>query len=544
MIFLSDPIPQSLVMSGTTTNLDSIKVQPKTTSIEVDILKGYSKGESNGNVNKNSAHLNEIQNCTGNSEVNDAVKIVCIEDQRSGTADLAEGESLKTDVEIQTNQDPPQKLQIDGNVGLSKNVDPEMQEIVANIQERLQSSLHLDQNCEEENIDGKKLLQNVQRNGDVALPPKNETDVTAATNFQDTHEDSLCHDEKENELKTDHKPSFPFSASEENSSVDKDSLIKLQAGSHTEHSGHSYKTTNDLVNEACERHDTQPSNKNETVYCKLARSSPYEANASGSQSEGESSLKSSCESEESSDGLDFDGYDTSKRASGAGHFLPPVEEFEKDFEEYLANVSNVQDNFVENLPHSSELSDDDLDDDSIHSEHRLHCINIQDDDYDGTPPEAYVVAQHPNTLLDVYQMSHQDSSVGYYNGQCLEVQNQTDNLICDADYHENFLSEGSWNDHHPYTGFWDGHHSFNNSSYCNYYSDQGYSPYYGHYAANWPTNTQGQVGSASSQQCVGQFYGDIGSYQEHQWNTSWYNAYQRQTSCIRQFVSFSRSARL
>ncbi|KAL9959457.1 hypothetical protein ACROYT_G032783 [Oculina patagonica] len=551
---LPDPIPQSLCTSGTPAELDSTKVQPKTTSIEVDILKGDSKRESNGNVNQTSAHLNAIQNCTGNSEeVNDTGEIVCMEDQRSGTADVAEEEYPKADVEFLSNKELPKKLLMEGNAGPPKNADSEMQEIVANIQERLQTSLHLGQNCEEENINGKKVLQNVGRNCDVTVsqPQKNETDVIAAPNFKDTHEDSLCHDVKENELKTDHKPSLLFAASEESSSVHKDSLCRLHAGPHSE-STHSFKeTTNDLVNEACERrHDTQPSNKDKTVDHKLATTSADEANSSGSQSEDESTSDSSSESEESSAGLDFDGHDTSERATGTGHFLPPVEEFEKDFEEFLANVSNVQDNFVENLPHTSELSDDDLvDDDSVHSERRSHCINTKDDDFDGTPTETYVVSQHPNTFHDTYyQISHQDRSIGYYNGQCNEGQNQTDNLICDADYHDNIFFDGSWDNHHLYNGFWDGYYLLNNNPYCNYYSDQGYnnyySPYHGNYAANWPTNTQGQADSVSSQQCVGQFYGDIGSYQEYQWNTSWYNAYQRQTSCIRQFVSFSRSSRL
>ena len=463
-------------------------------------------------------------------EVNDGGEVVCIGDQRSGTADLAEGELQKTDFKILSNQLPQQEKQTEGNKVLLKTADSEMEEIVANIQEKLQTSLNLDQSCEEENINGKEALQNAHRNHDVTLCQRNETDITAATNFQVT-----------NELKTDHQPSFPFAPSEENSSVDKDILSSiLQAGSYSQ-SRYSHKKAMDGQKQASGGKDWSGQNsKDEAVDHKLAKSCADEVNSDGSQSEEESTFGSISESEESSDDLEFDGHGTTERESGTTHFLPSVEEFEKDFEEYLENVSNIQGNFIENLPHSGGLSDD-SEHDSIHPENILRCLNIEDGD--GTPTQACLVSQRHNTLLDTYyQVSHQDSSSAYYNGQWIEVQNQTDDSIWDSHYRENNFSEGSQNNHHPCTAFCNGCYWSNNNYYDNH--NQGYNnsflPYHGNYGANWPANTQRQGDSTSSQQYMGQFYGS----EEYQWNASWYNAYQRQTRCIRQFASFSRSARL
>lgn len=473
-------------------------------------------------------------------------EIICIGDQRSGNGDQAEKESIKTDVKILPNQLPPQEVQMEGDAAQSTNAESE--EILANIQERLQTSLCLDQqNCKEENIYGKKVVHTGQRNCNVSQFQRNDTDFTAAEIFQDKCEVSICHDVKESELKTDHQPPSQLASSAENSSQVNASLSKLQVDlkrfSHF-NSRSSHKETANGLNKASERRDcTKPSSKEETVDRTLAKLSEDEGNSPGSQSEEDNSVDSN-ESEEGSDadGLEFDKRDTSERASEQGHFLPSVEEFEKDFEEYLENVSNVLDNSIEKLPHPSEFSDDG----SIHSEYKLHS-DFKDDSYDGTLPDAYVVSQQFDTLPETcYQMLHQDSCAGYCNLQCVQVQNQTD--LCHSAYHENILSEGGWNYPYPYTCFCDGCYSFSNHNYShNNYHDQSYNNYsrfHGNHAANWPANAQRHPESASSQQCLDDFYGDTGSYQDDQWNTSWYNAYQRQTNCIRQFLSFSRSARL
>lgn len=530
-------------------------MQPRTPAIEVDILK-----ESEGGMTQNSSHLNKHQNSTTNSEetLDDASKIVCIEDQRSCTTDLTELGSL-TDAKILPNPEPQQTLQITCDAVLSK--DTNMEEVISNIQQRL----HLDQNCEDENINGKQ-LENVQRNSDVSQPQRNETEDVMAENLQEICEVLLCHDLKESEVKADHKQSSQFASSEENSSLVKDSVSKLQVdlklGSHSKSSSSHKETTNFLVlNTASEDRDcARPGNKDETFDHQLANPSADEANSSESLSEEEDTFDSSNESEESSDGLEFDVHDTTSEpgASGAGHFLPPVDEFERDFEEYLDHVSNLKHdsnllaNSVESLPHPSELSEDDLDDDGAHA---LQCT--EGDDHDRTTAEAYVVSQHLNTFHGASnELLHQDGSIGYYDGQYSEAQNPTDNSH--TYHHENSLSEGDWNYHHdPSTDFYNECYWLNNNNYNNYnqdnyynyyhnYHDQGYySPNHVNYGTNWPADVQRQADSGSSQQYVGQSYGDVRErYQDYQWNTSWYNAYQRQTSCIRQFVSFSRSVRL
>ena len=139
-----------------------------------------------------------------------------------------------------------------------------------------------------------------------------------------------------------------------------------------------------------------------------------------------------------------------------------------------------------------------------------------------------------------HQMLHQDSyRTGYCSEQNVQGPHQT-NLYFEA-FHDNILPEGGWNSLYPcdQCDWFSNHNYYHDQSYNNYYS-----PFYGHHVANWWANAPRHPDSASSQQCPGQFYGDIGSYQDYQWNMSWYNAYQRQTSCIRQFVSFSRSARM
>lgn len=551
MVFLSDPIPQSLGTSGSPNELDSKPVQTRPTSVEVevDILKGDSTQELDDLMDKNNSHENEIQHSTRNCDdtVDAANETVCVEDGGSDDGDLREQESLKTDAEVMINKGSLQNLETESDKHVCVNTETE--DVVANIGERLQRCLHINQNGERESISEKQVDR---RNCEITV---NQPQTSAAeTDLQDTCEVSSSNDLKDSESKTDHKPSFKFAAFENSSVSLEESLSILQVGSHSD-SRHSCikQTTNDPVNEGIGvRHNTLPSKKGKTADQKLFKCTlADEANSSESQSENERTSDSDGESEDSSGGLNLDEHDNTDRASSIGDSLPPVEEFNRDFEEYLQNVSNdlpVLGNSVENLSHSSELSDD-TDDDGIHSEDALYCINVKDDDYDRTPSEAYVATQYCNTLPDTYYRTpHQDSNIGYFNGQHINAQNQTDNSTSGTDHQENILSERSWNYHeYPHTSFWDGYNWLNNNNYYNYYSDQGYNnfpSYHGNYATNWQAYAQGQGDTAIAQQYVGQYYGDTASYQEYQWNASWYNAYHRQTSRIMQFVSFSRSARL
>lgn len=513
-------------------------MQARTASIEVDILKCNSMRESEGNIRLSSSQFDKNQFTSRNLEeaVDADSETTCIGDQRGSNGHQADKESIKTNVEILLNQLPPQEAKMEDDAVPSP--DTEGEEIVANIEKKLQTSLCLvQQNCKDENISGLKSVGHTeQRNCDllVSQSQRNETHFTAAS----IYEASKCHDVKGNELKTDHKPPSHLASSAENSSHANANLNKLQVDLGGFDSRNSHKEAANVLNKASERGDcTLSSNKEETVDCKLAKSCEDEGNSSSSHSEEDSCIDSS-KSDKGSDGLEFDKHETSESASEQDHFLPSVEQFEEDFEEYLENVSNVLDNYIEKIPHTREFSADG----GIYSEYKLHS-DFKDDSYNETPTDGYLASQQFSSFPDTcHQMSHQDSySTGYQIEQSVQAQIQTD--LRYSGYHDNIYSEGGWNSLNPCTGFYCQCDWFSTH---NYYHDQSYNTYssfLGNHAANWQVNAQRHPDSASSQQCLGDFYGDISSYQDHQWNTSWYNAYQRQTGCIRQFVSFSRSAR-
>ena len=520
--------------------------QPQATSVEVDILKDdYQKQSEVVSVNPDSSCVNQSQHSTESAEkvLGGFDKIVCIEDQSSCVADnLTEKESLH-----KREQQTVEKFQIEPDVSPSN--DSEMEEMMNNIQERLQTSLHLDQNRVEENIN-RKQLQGVQITCHASELQINESDAAGAVNFQATCEVSSCNDLKESEAKTDHKQSAPFNSSEENSSVAKDSVGKLQVNgnlsSHQE-SRHSDETTDELniASKESASHCTTQGNRSEPVSGNslVISSESDEENSPGTQSSDENFSDSSSDGEENSNNLKFD---TSEEEHGQNsvHFLPSVDEFEKDFEMYLEHVSgnSLEDNAVKNCPQPSKLLNDVVDDNGINS------CDTEDDDYNGT---TYAVTEKYNTVPDERYQIFQDGTHGYYsyyNGQFTEAQNET--ATGNFGFQENSLSEGHWDHHYPSTDFHDECCQFDNNYFSHYYNssyyyDQGYfMPHNGHHGVTWAADVQQQADSASSQQCMGQFCDNPGSYQVYQWNTSWYNAYQRQTSCIRQFVSFSRSVKL
>lgn len=530
---LSDPIPQSLGTAGNSTALDCTSVQARTASIEVDILKCNSMRDSEENTNLTSSHFDKNQNSasTNLTELVDADReIICIGDERSDNGDQADKESIKNEVEILIpSQLPPQEVNMESVAILTS--DAEREEEISNIGERFQTSLCLHQkNCKDENICEKSVDHTGQKNNSASQTQRNEAYFTATLIVCDA---SNCHDGKEKESKTEHRPPSQPGSSAENSSEVNDSLSKLQVHfSQFDPSLSYHKEETNVLDRASKQSDCT---KEETVDCKLAKSSEDERNSLDSQPE-ESNSNESNESDESSDSSEFAECENSERAIEQDHFLPSVEQFEEDFKEYLESVSNVVDNSIEKLPQPGELSDDH----GIYSEHKLHS-DFKDDGYDETPKDVHVASQqfdtHPDTC---HQMLHQDSyRTGYCREQNVQGPHQTD-LYYEA-FHDNILPEGGWNSLYPcdQCNWFSNHNYYHDQSYNNYYS-----PFYGHHVANWWANAPRHPDSASSQQCPGQFYGDIGSYQDYQWNMSWYNAYQRQTSCIRQFVSFSRSARM
>ena len=526
--------------AGNATDLDCASVQARTASVEVDILKCNSMRDSEENVNLTSSHFDKNQNSASTrfTESLDADRdIICVGDERSDNGDQAGKESIKNDVEILIpNQLPLQEVNMESVALLTS--DTEREEI-SNIEERLQTSLCLhQQNYKDENVCERSVDHTGQKNHSVSQTQRNKAYFTAASIVCDA---SICHDGKEKESKTEHRSPAQLGSSAENSSGANASLSTLQVD--LEHFSQfdpqsCHKEETNVLNRASKQSDCiKPSSKEETVDGKLAKPSEDERNSSGLQSEENNSIESN-ESDESSDSLEFDKCETSDRASEQDHFLPSVEQFEEDFKEYLENVSNVVDNSIEELPQASELADDG----GIYSEHKL-LSDFKDDGYhhDETPRDAHAASRQFDTHPDTYhQMLHQDSySTGYCIEQNVQGLHQTD-LYYSA-FHDNMLPEGGWNSlHHCDQCDWFSNHNFyRDQSYNSYYS-----PFYGHHVANWWANAPRHPDSASSQQCPSQFYGDIGSYQDYQWNMSWYNAYQRQTSRIRQFVSFSRSARM
>lgn len=525
--------------TGTPNDLSGTSVEERTASIEVDILKCNSMRESEGNIRLTSSQFDKSQFTSRNLEeaVDANSETTCVGDQRGRNGHQADKESIKTNVEILPNQLPPQEAKMEGDALLFPDIEGE--EIIATIEKRLQTSLCLaQQNCKDENISGLKSVGHTeQRNCDllVSQSQRNETHFTTAS----IYEASKCHDVKGKELKTDHKPPSHLASSAENYSHANANLNKLQVDLDGFNSRNSHKEATNVLNKASERSDcTLSSNKEETVDCKLAKSCEEEGNSSGLQSEEESCVDSS-KGDEGSDGLEFDKHETSGSASEQDHFLPSVEQFEEDFEEYLENVSNVLDNSIEKIPHTREFSADG----GIYSEYKLHS-DFKDDSYNETPTDGYLASQKFSSFPDTCpQMSHQDScSTGYRIEQCVQAQNQSD--LCYSAYQDNICSEGGWNSLDPCTGFYCQCDWFSTHNYYHDQSYNNYSSFLGNHAANWQVNAQRHPDSASLQQCLGDSYGDIGSYQDHQWNSSWYNAYQRQTGCIRQFVSFSRSARV
>ena len=223
--------------------------------------------------------------------------------------------------------------------------------------------------------------------------------------------------------------------------------------------------------------------------------------------------------------------------------LPSVQEFEKDFEKFMENVSNF-DHLVEASPTSSELQDDcSLDSD------------VRDENCERTPVKASVSVNHFDDLSDSHNyerhvqqevssnpiLLHQNTAVSDYNAHN-QNEYQTGNYYIGCD-----KSLSSENSNYLYPNWtnacYDGWHVHNDSyNYRDHY-DSHYNnfPQGDNYGANY--SAQSAAYSASWQQYFDQSCGDIGSCQDNQWNMSWYNAYQRQINSIRQFVSFSRTVR-
>lgn len=224
--------------------------------------------------------------------------------------------------------------------------------------------------------------------------------------------------------------------------------------------------------------------------------------------------------------------------------LPSVAEFEKYFENYLEKVSDF-DNVVEVSSTSNESEGDGIESDSANdSNDRISQKASISSNQFGTASDGQDFCQHAQHRFSGSQQPFRDDpgSSDYYH--------QNQNLYRthdDITGHCGSLLSGENQNYHWYSNHYDGSHIYCDSH--NYHGDYDsndgrynyYYPYPGGNEANYPT--QSEAYSSYWERYYDKAHGDMGTYQDYQWNMSWYNAYQRQTSCIRQFVAFSRTVR-
>ena len=224
--------------------------------------------------------------------------------------------------------------------------------------------------------------------------------------------------------------------------------------------------------------------------------------------------------------------------------LPSVKEFEKYFENYLEKVSDFH-NVVEVSSTSSESEGNGVESGSADDTNdKLSQKASMSSNQFGTASDGQDFRQHAQQRFSASQVPFRDDtdSSDYY------LQNQ--NLYRthdDISGHCDSLLSGDHQNYHWYSNRYDGWHIYSDSH--NYHGD--YDSYDGRYNYYYP-HPGGNEGNFSSQsegywshweQYYDKAHGDMGTYQDYQWNMSWYNAYQRQTSCIREFVAFSRTVR-
>ena len=223
--------------------------------------------------------------------------------------------------------------------------------------------------------------------------------------------------------------------------------------------------------------------------------------------------------------------------------LPSVTEFEKYLENYLEKVSDF-DNVVEVSSNSSESEDDDVESDSANdSNDRISQKASISSNQFGTASDEQDFRQYAQQRFSTSQVPFLGDTVSsdYYH----QNQNRTHDDI--SGHCDSLLSGLNQNYHWYNSNHNDGWHIYGDSHnyYGHYDNDDGrYSYYYPHpggYEANY--SSQSEAYSSPWEQYYDKAHGDMGTSQDYQWNMSWYNAYQRQTSCIRQFVAFSRAVR-
>ena len=543
---------------------------------------------SEGNLNR---EPNTIQTSTQNSDeaLDSSGEIGFIEEQESCTGDLSEQESFEKNIEVLQNQEElPERVQIKDVTNMLPKTSEGNQDVLvtADIQGKLQNFSHSCQTYKENSSHVRKQIPDTGSNCDGSPLHGNKTGEFTAKNFQDISEVKLQSDvvksikdkewQKQSSLLVS-SANKSFSLVEENGNIlNKFQDWKLDS---PPESRDLFKTASHCLTDAS--NETQGVHNKCTDYEKTLSpevdnkwpQSLPEEDISSNASSGE--IKDTCTSND----FKYNAQNMSQEGCDLSHHLPSVEEFERDFEVYLENACNLH-HFAKSSPNSSEVEDE-LGDGGTQSEDKLHGIDTSDGCCKRTSTEGSMPSHHLDVFacnhrqegsdigihascertipvssmftqhLDVFpslacnqMLCHADRDFPHHNGH---EQNQyyTDRC-CPSHYKETLSAANSYSYLHPsgYYNEWYLHDSSHNC--CNRSSDNYNSchnhPQQGSYAADWVANGQRQGYSAMPQH-FGQSYGDTGSYQDHQWNMSWYNAYQRQTSFIKQFVCLSRAGR-
>ena len=531
-----DPIPQSLCTSGVSNGLVSRSVQSRTGVVEVDMLKNSSIGVSQDKVHHNNPKSTSVQTSSGCADevLVDAGKMVCHGEQSSCVGDLMKQGCLENGSEntkAQTNLLP----NVWGKSGidlLPTNNETEKQVMTAIQNKPVHAEFsHCNQNLKE-SFNGPKELQKARSSCDITLPCRNQTDVAAVT-LQDAFEvDLQCDVMKRGDIETAEKQSSPHVSStdlesslsfgEENYHI-VNKLHCLKLDSHPD-----VRSINTRFNPyfLTDTSSGKIGVENKHVVDNGLQASAADKRKSSESLSGEESLQYD-ESEhgnttEKFSGLEADSHSMSEEECNIIYQLPSVEEFERDFAEYLENVSNLV-HFVENCPNSSELEDE-LEEGGAQSEDELNATQTKSESFDETSADG---------------LQSTSSHIQHF------VSN--DKFTCKRDHYDQLTqcqtdkSFSAVNSSHLYPNVhyneWHGH----DSTYSNHHHDHYYHYnclYQGASTTYCFSNGQRQPFPSSSQcQYFGQSYID---HQDYLWKVSWYNSYQKQTNSIRQFVAFSR----
>ena len=507
---------------------------PKQASVEVDILTNCSIDSSEGEVNKDSPVPRRTQASTEKaaSEITDSLVL-----QDTSLCEQTEEDSLLNKAETIKNRDA-----LAANLQLK---DDDLQR--RKMTEDMQNTLQKDLPYEKENFD-ENLYRKDQGILDADLLQGHEKDGRAAENFQ-------C----QSKIQTDLIKSSERGMLEQGPSIQSTETSACLGGENE----HILRPLQDLKLDP--RSESQSFHKPGN-HLPLAKAT---SNNGAVENEGTSNVGDKMNSSkmfeslsDGSEGSDHEGSETAENSNDLEHRvdgnlssmeekrdlsqqLPSVSEFEKYFENYLQKVSNF-DNVVEASSTSSDSECDGVGSDSANdSNDRISQKASVSSKQFGTARDGQDFRQHAQQRFSGSQEPFRDDtgSSDYYH----QNQNQY-RTHDDISGHCGSLLSGLNQNYHWYnSNHNDGWHIYSDShNYHGHYDNYDgrynyYYPYPGGNEVNY--SLQSEAYSSHWEQYYDKAHGDMRTYQDYQWNMSWYNAYQRQTSCIRQFVAFSRAVR-